>query len=67
MATKIQLEIEIDPQGNVHLVTKGLHGESCLHETESLERALGTVRSREKTNEYYGSAAGVSSRTGAKR
>jgi DUF2997 family protein len=67
VATKIQLEIEIDPEGNVHVVTHGLHGESCVHETESLERALGTVRAREKTSEYYGTAAGVRSQTGTKR
>lgn len=67
MATKVQLELEIDPDGTVRIETKGLKGESCLHETESLEKALGAVRAREKTSEYYGTAAGVRSQTGTKR
>ena len=67
MATKVQLAIEIDPDGNVRIETKGLRGESCLHETESLEKALGAVRAREKTSEYYGTAAGVRSQAGTKR
>jgi len=56
VATKVELEIQIDPDGTVHIETKGLKGETCLHETESLERALGSVRSREKTSEFYGKA-----------
>jgi hypothetical protein len=53
MADKIQLEIEIDPDGNVRIETHGLKGEGCLEETESLERVLGTVAERHKTADYY--------------
>ena len=67
MATKVQLEIEIAPDGTVRIETKGLKGESCLHETESLEKALGSVTAREKTAEYYAGAAAARSRTGTKR
>jgi hypothetical protein len=67
MADKIQLEIAIDPDGNVRFETKGLKGESCLAETESLERALGEVASRAKTSDYYagGTQSGVRSGSGA--
>jgi hypothetical protein len=64
MADKIQLEIEIDPDGNVRIHTHGLKGEDCLEETASLERVLGTVAERRKTTEYYArSAARAGTRT----
>jgi hypothetical protein len=33
--------------------TRGLKGKTCMEETESLEKAIGTVKDREKTSEYY--------------
>jgi hypothetical protein len=65
MASQVKLEIEIAPDGTVKIETKGLKGESCLHETESLEKALGTVKSRSKTSEYYAGAAAAGTSTGA--
>ncbi|BDG09442.1 DUF2997 domain-containing protein [Anaeromyxobacter paludicola] len=53
MATKVEIEVEIDPQGNVKLTTRGLKGQSCLKQTEQLEKALGKVAAREKTREFY--------------
>lgn len=64
MAAKVQLEIEIAPDGTVRIETKGLAGQKCLAETESLEKALGSVKSREKTSEFYAGAAGARSKTG---
>jgi hypothetical protein len=64
MAEKVQLEIAIDPDGNVRIETTGLKGESCLAETESLEKALGEVRARAKTSEFY--AAGAKAKTGTR-
>ncbi|HSN93007.1 MAG TPA: DUF2997 domain-containing protein [Anaeromyxobacteraceae bacterium] len=57
MADRIEIEISISPEGEVRLVTRGLKGESCLAETESLEKALGQVRARQKTGEFYEKAA----------
>jgi hypothetical protein len=62
MSQKIQLEIEIDPDGNVRIETHGLKGEDCLEETESLEKQLGTVAERSKTSEYYAAAVKTRSR-----
>ncbi len=53
MADKVQIEITIGPDGTVRLQTKGLKGQSCLAETEALEKALGTVVRRQRTSEFY--------------
>jgi len=53
MADKTELEVFISPEGEVRILTHGLKGESCLEETEVLEKAVGTVKSREKTREFY--------------
>jgi hypothetical protein len=57
MAEKAELEIVIGTDGVVHIVTRGLRGEACIEETRSLEQALGRVKSREKTSEYYARSA----------
>ena len=56
MPQKVQLEIAIDPDGNVRIETHGLQGEDCLAETASLEKQLGEVGERTKTAEYYARA-----------
>jgi hypothetical protein len=53
VAEKAELEITIGTDGEVRIVTHGLKGEACLTETRDLEKALGTVKSREKTREFY--------------
>ena len=53
MADKSQLEIRIGPDGEVHIVTHGLKGQACLEETKELEKAVGEVKKREKTREFY--------------
>jgi hypothetical protein len=37
----------------VRIVTHGLKGQACLVETKDLEEALGKVKTREKTREFY--------------
>lgn len=59
MASKVEIEVAIDPQGNVKLVTHGLKGQSCMKETEQLEKALGKVVGREKTREFYEQGVGT--------
>jgi len=53
VADKIEIELVFTPEGEVRLQTRGLKGRTCLAETESLEKALGTVKERERTSEYY--------------
>lgn len=53
MADKTELEITIGPDGEVRIVTHGLKGQACLAETKDLEKALGDVKQREKTREFY--------------
>jgi hypothetical protein len=68
MSRKIELEVEIDPEGNVRIKTHGLEGEDCMLETESLERELGRVSQRTRTAEYYARTQAASrSRSAAKR
>ena len=68
MSRKIELEVEIDPEGNVRIETHGLEGEDCMLETESLERELGRVSERTRTAEYYAKTSTTSrSRSSAKR
>ena len=53
MAQKHEIEINIDDNGNVSFQVKGLKGKKCLEVTKELEEALGIVKSREKTAEFY--------------
>ena len=57
MADKAELEVSIGPDGTVTITTRGLRGEACVEETKTLEAALGKVRRRDKTSEYYGQAS----------
>lgn len=53
MAEKIEIELVFTPEGEVRIETHGLKGKTCMEETESLEKALGSVKSRTKTSEFY--------------
>jgi len=67
VAERVELEIAIAPDGTVRVVTHGLRGEACLTETEALEKALGKVRSREKTREYYATDVKQGGRVGQRK
>jgi hypothetical protein len=53
VADKIEIELVFTPEGEVRLETRGLKGKTCLAETEALEKALGAVKERTRTSEYY--------------
>jgi hypothetical protein len=53
MSEKAEIEVVINPDGEVRLETRGLRGQACITETKDLLPALGKVKSREKTREYY--------------
>ena len=59
MADKVEIVVTIAPDGSVHLETHGLKGQSCMAETEALEKALGKVARRERTSEFYQKATEV--------
>jgi len=63
VADKIEIELLFTPDGEVRLKTRGLKGKTCMDETEALERAVGTVKDREKTSEYYQQPAAVKGTT----
>ena len=63
MAEKLEIVVTIAPDGTVKLETHGLKGHGCLAETEAVEKALGTVRSRTRTAEWYQQATAAKGRT----
>jgi len=63
VAEKLEIVVTIAPDGTVKLETHGLKGQACLAETEALEEALGTVRSRTRTAEWYQHEAAARTRT----
>ena len=50
---KIDLDIQIGPDGKVTFQVKGVPGSKCLDITKELEAELGEILSREYTSEYY--------------
>lgn len=50
---KEELEITIDANGNVSIKVAGAKGGKCLDITKPIEEALGEVKLREMTPEYY--------------
>lgn len=53
MAVKIEIEIEVLPDGTVRMHTHGIKGAKCDEELRPIERALGKVTSNARTKEYY--------------
>jgi len=61
MSVKREIEIVINPKGEVTFQVKGMKGGSCLDETKFLEAALGgdaAILDQQKTGEYYEQAEG---------
>jgi uncharacterized protein GlcG (DUF336 family) len=48
-----EITVTIDQNGQATVAVSGIDGPDCHTATEALERALGAVRSRERTPEYY--------------
>lgn len=53
MAVKIEIEVEIDENGEVKMKTHGLKGKRCVDELKSFEKGLGPMKDTQKTGEYY--------------
>ena len=50
---RTEIEITIDNQGNVSYEVKGLKGKGCIESTKFLDEALGEVKERKHTREFY--------------
>ena len=50
---KHELEIVIDKQGRIKVEVKGAKGPACLNYVELFEKAIGRVRNKRLTSEYY--------------
>jgi hypothetical protein len=58
---KQDIEIVINPKGEVTFQVKGVKGGSCIAETKFLEQALGgaaAIVDQQKTSEFYESSEG---------
>jgi len=53
MAKNVELIVEIDASGQVHVEVQGAKGKACLEYLELLREALGNVESQTLTQEYY--------------
>jgi hypothetical protein len=62
MATKGNVEVVIDPKGNVTIKATGFRGPACEKATKEIEEALGLVTGRKKTPEAY-----LTDKTGAQQ
>ncbi len=63
MAEKLEIVATIAPDGTVRLETHGLKGQSCVAETEAVEKALGAVKRRTRTAEWYQQASAAKGKT----
>ena len=50
---RIDIDIDIGPDGKVTFKVSGAPGAKCLEITKELEEELGEVLNREYTSEYY--------------
>jgi hypothetical protein len=48
-----EITVTIDQDGQATVTVNGIDGPGCGAATEAIEQALGGVRSRERTPEYY--------------
>lgn len=48
-----EMEITVDPDGNVILHVKGVRGDECIRITGSIEEALGAVADRVLTGDFF--------------
>ena len=53
MAVKIEIEVEIDENGEIKMKTHGLKGKKCIDELKYFEKSLGKIKETQKTGEYY--------------
>lgn len=53
MSQKQIMEIQILPSGEVKLTVKCVPGAACEAVSAAIEQSLGTVKDKQRTNEYY--------------
>ena len=64
MAEKVELDIEISPEGSATIHIRGIKGKKCLDIAKKLEKSLGRISEQRNTGEYYEQeeAAGIHQR-----
>ncbi len=67
MSNKQVMEIQILPSGEVKILVKCVPGAACAAVSAAIEQALGTVKSTERTSEYYEESAAVAQTVGSGR
>lgn len=50
---KMDIDIEIRPDGEVKIHLKGVKGKSCMTYVEFFEKMVGPVKSKQLTHEFY--------------
>ncbi|MBI2843684.1 MAG: DUF2997 domain-containing protein [Armatimonadetes bacterium] len=58
MAAKHEMEVEITPDGQVHVHVKGAKGKQCMRYVE-LFNSIGNIKEQQTTSEYYEPDPGV--------
>jgi hypothetical protein len=58
VAAKHQLEIEISPDGQIHVHVKGAKGKRCLEYVE-LFKSIGLIRDQQATSEMHEPEVGI--------
>jgi hypothetical protein len=53
MANRREIQFDIDENGEVSIKVIGLKGPDCERLTREIEEALGVVKTRQHTSEYY--------------
>lgn len=53
MGVKYQVIVEIDPEGEIKVTSKGIKGSKCISEIKPLCERFGPIKDVQKTKEYY--------------
>jgi hypothetical protein len=64
MAGRREVKVKIRPDGSVSFEVSCAPGQTCVELTKELEAALGIVKAREYTTEYYVEEESVTVKTG---
>jgi len=56
---KYDLEITIDPTGQVKLHIEGIKGKACMDIARAFEEIIGEITAVEHTSEYYEQEVGI--------
>lgn len=64
---KVELIVEISPDGELHVLVEGIKGPACLEYLDAIARRLGRPTEKRLTAEYYQAEDSVIRRVFGKR